>query len=50
MQALLSGAEAVTASPELYTMMFDNPHIDSAIARFNDDWVGLYGNKKIYEL
>ena len=25
MQALLSGAEAVTVSPELYTMMFDSP-------------------------
>lgn len=50
MQALLAGAEAVTASPELYTQMVESPLIDDAISRFNADWTKLYGNKKIYEL
>ena len=50
MQALLAGAEAVTASPELYTQMVKSPLIDDAISRFNADWTKLYGNKKIYEL
>ncbi len=50
MQALLAGAEAVTASPELYTQMVESPLIDDAISRFANDWNGLYGDKKIYEL
>ena len=50
MQAILAGAEAVTASPELYTQMVESPLIDDAISRFNADWTKLYGNKKIYEL
>lgn len=50
MQALLSGAKAVTASPELFTMMVESPLIDGAIAGFKKDWIGLYGDKKIYEL
>ena len=50
MQALLAGAEAITASPELYTQMVESPLIDDAISRFAKDWNGLYGNKKIYEL
>lgn len=50
MQALMSGAEAITASPELYTMMVKSPLIDSAVLRFCDDWTGIYGEKKIYEL
>lgn len=50
MQALLAGAEAVTASPELYTQMVESPLIDDAISRFNADWTKLYGSKKIYEL
>jgi len=50
MQALLSGAEAVTVSPELYTMMFDSPLIESAISKFDEDWAGVYGDKRIYEL
>lgn len=50
MQALLSGAEAITASPELYSMMFESPLITSAIEKFSEDWAELYGDKKIYEL
>jgi len=50
MQALLAGAKAVTAAPELFTMMVESPLIDSAVAGFNKDWTGLYGDKKIYEL
>lgn len=50
MQALLAGAEAVTASPELYTQMVESPLIDNAISRFDADWTKLYGSKKIYEL
>lgn len=50
MQALLAGAEAVTAAPELFTTMVESPLIDSAIAGFSKDWVSVYGEKKIYEL
>lgn len=41
---------AITASPELYTMMVESPLIDSAVSRFCDDWTGIYGEKKIYKL
>lgn len=50
MQALASGAQAVTASPELYTMMFESPLIESAISKFAQDWAEMYGDKKIYDL
>ena len=50
MQALLAGAEAVTAAPELFTTMVESPLIDSAVAGFKKDWVSVYGEKKIYEL
>ena len=50
MQALSSGAQAVTASPELYTMMFESPLIESAISKFDQDWTELYGDKRIYKL
>lgn len=48
--ALQSGAEAVTASPELYTQMLTNPAVDSAIDTFSKDWEKIYSDKKIYEL
>ena len=50
MQVLSAGAEAVTVAPELYRMMLENPPVDTAIAKFDRDWVGLCGEKKIYEL
>lgn len=50
MDALMAGAQAVTASPELYTQMVENPMIDSAIAGFAADWEATYGDKRIYEL
>ena len=49
-EALCSGAQAVTASPELYTMMLTSPVVDSAIDTFCKDWASVYGEKKIYEL
>ncbi|WP_334145757.1 transaldolase family protein, partial [Muricomes intestini] len=50
MDALLAGAHAVTASPELYTQMVESPVIDSAIAGFGADWEAVYGDKRIYEI
>lgn len=50
MEALLAGADAVTASPALFTDMVESPLIDSAIDGFEKDWQSLYGNKRIYEL
>lgn len=49
-EAFCSGAQAVTASPELYTMMLSSPIVDSAINTFCKDWASVYGEKKIYEL
>ncbi len=48
--ALISGAHAVTASPELFTTMVEDPLIDGAIDGFLKDWKGVYGNKNICEL
>ena len=48
--ALASGAEAVTASPELYTQMLTSTAVDAAIDTFSKDWEKIYSNKKIYEL
>lgn len=49
-QVLTAGAEAITVAPELYSMMVESPLIDSAISKFSDNWISLYGEKKIYEL
>jgi len=50
MQCLLSGAEAVTAAPELYSAMVESPLIEGAVRQFSADWVGLYGEKAIDQL
>lgn len=47
MQAMLAGAQAVTAAPELYTAMVTSPVIDGAIAGFRKDWTGVYGDRTI---
>lgn len=44
------GADAVTAAPELITTMCSNAVTDLWVANFDKDWVGLYGNRRIYEL
>ena len=49
-RCLLSGAQAVTASPELYTTMVESPLIDAAVKQFECDWVGLYGECTIDQL
>ncbi|PHV71401.1 fructose-6-phosphate aldolase [Sporanaerobium hydrogeniformans] len=50
MDALMAGAEAVTATPELYSQMVENPMIDAAITGFTADWEKTYGGKRIFEL
>ncbi|HIT90639.1 MAG TPA: fructose-6-phosphate aldolase [Candidatus Merdenecus merdavium] len=50
MDALLCGAHAVTASPQLYTQMVESPVIDHAIKEFYKDWASVYQDKPIYEL
>lgn len=50
MEALLAGAQAVTADPKLYTKMVESPVIEGAVAGFKKDWIRAYGDKKIYEL
>lgn len=50
MEALLAGAQAVTADPQLYTKMVESPVIQGAIAVFKEDWISTYGVKKIYEM
>ncbi|MFT3982989.1 MAG: fructose-6-phosphate aldolase [Lachnospiraceae bacterium] len=50
MEALNAGAQAVTASPELYTQMVSSPMIDAAIAGFASDWKNVYGDMQIDQL
>lgn len=50
MQVLLSGATAVTVSPEIYSTMFENASVESVIKRFDSDWDKIYGGKRIYEI
>lgn len=47
MDALLSGAHAVTVPTDLLTAMVSNAVIDGAIAGFKKDWSGVYGNRII---
>lgn len=50
MEALSAGAEAVTASPELYSQMVNSPIIEAAIVGFASDWKKTYGNVRIDQL
>ncbi len=50
LDSLKAGAHAVTVSVDLLTMMVDNAIIRFAVDGFKQDWINLYGNKKIYEL
>lgn len=50
MDALTVGAHAVTVSVDLLTTMVENAIIDFAVDGFKQDWINLYGDKKIYEL
>jgi TalC/MipB family fructose-6-phosphate aldolase len=50
MEALMAGADAVTASADMFTTMVENPAIDGAISDFRKDWISTYGDRKIYEL
>ena len=45
-----AGAEAVTVSADLLTAMFTNGVTDAWVTGFENDWIGLYGDKRIYEL
>ena len=50
MAYLIEGAQAVTASPELLTMMVDTPNVADALEKFSGDWRKNYGDKRIFEL
>ena len=50
LKVILAGATAVTAPPELYSGMFENPAVNGIIDRFDADWAKLYGDKRIYEI
>lgn len=41
-EALDSGAQAVTVSPELLRQIFANPNISKAVQDFRNDWDSLY--------
>lgn len=45
-----AGAEAVTVKPDFLTEMTTNGVVDRWIEKFDEDWIGLYGDKRIYEL
>jgi len=50
MGAYEAGAEAVTVAPDLLTTMCSNGVTDAWVTGFENDWTGLYGDKRIYEL
>ncbi|HIS81189.1 MAG TPA: fructose-6-phosphate aldolase [Candidatus Scatomonas merdavium] len=50
MEALMAGADTVTASADMFTTMVENPSVDGAIADFRRDWTDTYGDRRIYEL
>ena len=50
LRAYEMGAEAVTVVPELLSSMCNNVIVDTWVDNFEKDWIGLYGNRRIYEL
>ncbi len=44
------GCHAVTVSPDIFKMLISHPLTDVAIAGFEKDWQGVYGNKQLLDL
>lgn len=49
MKTYEAGAEAATVAAEFLTQMCSNGVVDGWVDKFEEDWIGLYGNKRIYE-
>ena len=49
-QACRNGAQAVTASPDIFEQALTMPSIQKAVTDFHDDWRAIFGTEKIYEL
>ena len=47
-EALLHGADAITASYEVLQMIFNNPSVDKAVHAFANDWQDVYGKNTLY--
>jgi len=43
------GSDAVTVAPELLTAMCSNAVTDLWVDTFEKDWIGLYGDRRIYD-
>ncbi len=50
MRTYEAGAEAVTVAADLLSAMCSNEVVDAWVTRFENDWISLYGDKRIYEL
>lgn len=49
-QACRSGAQAITASPDIFGQALEMPAIQKAVTDFRDDWRDIFSTEKIYEL
>ena len=49
-RAALCGCHSVTVAPEILSMLIAHPLTDAAVAAFDADWTGVYGDKKISDL
>ncbi len=49
-KAALCGCHSVTVAPDILRALICHPLTDAAIAAFDADWAGVYGDKKIPDL
>ena len=49
-QAISSGAEAVTLPPDMFSSMLKISTVDATISKFSQAWADMYSGKRIYEL
>ncbi|GFK28393.1 fructose-6-phosphate aldolase [Tetragenococcus halophilus] len=49
-QACRNGAQAVTASPDIFEQALAMPSIQKAVNDFHNDWRDIFNTEKIYEL
>lgn len=49
-QACRNGAQAITASPDIFEQALTMPAIQKAVTDFHDDWQETFATEKIYEL
>lgn len=49
-RVILSGVDAITIAPEMFTTLITNRQTDAELEAFGKNWSAVYGDKSVYDL